>query len=260
VYSELEKTVHDCRTTTASKYFKKGVAYHNQGTIYFNQGDYSRWIAYVELAIREDRTLKHKGQAHRDLVTSVDSICEFISSDLNLDTNFSHINPKAVIARLIEGEKYRLIRIMLEFQHGLKDMRSLAVRDTAETNIMRICKLTETYLKRKLGKSKTLNPLIQNAFTNSTARISKAGHDWLKDWQTNWLNGKMTDYRSIRDDTKIEQALKFRRDSVTQAFNMLTLLRNFTAHIHNDNSILFRKYAECFNICVRAFLYSVRHV
>jgi hypothetical protein len=142
-------------------------------------------------------------------------------------------------------------------------MRSLAVKDTAETNILKLCKLTENYLKQKLKLKThniTLNPLIQHGFKKNTARISKEGIDWFKEWEKNWLNLGHTRYENSQDDWKIETVVKSKDDSVAKAFKLLSVIRNFTAHIYNQKSILFKKYEECFILCLKALIYTLKYV
>jgi len=260
VYSELERTVYECRRITGSKHFNIALALHNQGIRYFLQRNHDRGIALIQLASKEDRKIKHHGQAEKDLKNMLDVVCGFIRGVLRGDPNFDHLDPKKLVRRLREDEKFRLVGIVYNFSNGLKDTRSLAVRDIAETNIMRTCKLTETYLKRKLKLAKTLNPLIQDAFKNNPAKCSRIGNDWYQDWCTNWLKGGYTKYETHRDDNKIQLALNSQDDSVAKAFKLLTLLRNFTAHIYNEKSILFKRYDECFKLCLRALTYTISYV
>lgn len=213
----------------------------------------------IQLAFKEDKKLKHRGQAAKDLEEFLDSVCRFVKDHLHGDPNFDFLDPKRLVRRL-RKEKYRLVGIVCEFQFGLKDMRSLAVKDAAETNILRICKLTETYLKQKLGIAATLNRLIKDAFRNNVGKRSRTGVDWHHQW-IQWLNiPKASNYASHRDDNKIRNILNAQDDSALKAFKLLSLVRNFTAHIYNEKSILFKRYDECFGLCLKALMYTIHYV
>jgi hypothetical protein len=40
---------------------------------------------------------------------------------------------------------------------------------------------------------------------------------------------------------------------------LLSLVRNFTAHIYNEKSVLFERYEDCFNHCLKALVYTIRY-
>lgn len=254
VFSALEQTIDKCRRITGAVDFSKGLALYYQGGAYIFQKNPSRGISLIELALEEDKELAHRGEAERYLRRMSADACRYMIDLLSYDRNYASLDPTRIIDRL-GNDRYRLMAIMFEYHNRLTDLRSLRVKDDAETSIMRICKLTEYYLKNKLRKAVELSPLIESAFSHDKHRFS---------WYTKWARWKSdrgaTSYASAGDDAKIEGILQSSDDSVLKSFKLLCLLRNFTAHIYNEQSILFDRYEECFKACLGALMYTVNYV
>jgi hypothetical protein len=254
VFSRLEQTVHECWEITGAIDFSKGLAFYNQGVAYIFQENFFRGISLIQLAQEADKDLAHHGAAEKALQSWSASACNFIRDLLNHDQDYRALEPATILDRL-GNDRYRLMAIVVEYQTRLRDWRSLAVKDAAEANIMRICKLTEYYLKKRLRKAVELSPLIQSAFSHDKRRFP-----WYAKW-AQWKNkGGATSYSSASDDAKIESILQSSDDGVLKSFKLLCLLRNFTAHIYNEESILFDRYEECFKACLGALMYTVNYV
>jgi len=180
--------------------------------------------------------------------------CSYMMDLLSYDRCYASLDPTRILDRL-GNDRYRLMAIVFEYHNRLTDLRSLRVKDDVETNMMRICKLTEYYLKNRLRMAVELSPLIESAFSHDKRRFP---------WYAKWVQWKSdrgaTSYASASDDAKTESILQFSDDSVLKSFKLLCLLRNFTAHIYNEQSILFDRYEECFKACLGALMYTVNYV
>lgn len=254
VFSRLEQTIDECREITGAEDFSRGLAFHNQGVAYIFQKNFFRGISLIQLAQEADRDLAHHGAAEKALQSWSASACNYIRDTLSYDQDYRALEPTTILDRL-GNDRYRLMAIVVEYQTRLKDWRSLAVKDAAEANIMRICKLTEYYLKKRLRKAVELSPLIETAFSDDERRFP-----WYRKW-AQWKNEPgATRYSSASDDAKIESILQSGDDGVLKSFKLLCLLRNFTAHIYNEKSILFGRYDECFQACLGALMYTVNFV
>jgi hypothetical protein len=254
VFSALEQTIDECREITGAEDFSTGLAFHNQGAAYIFQENFFRGISLIQLAQEEDKLLAHHGAAEKALQSWSTSACNYIRDALSYDQNYRALEPTTILNRL-GNDRYRLMAIVVEYQTRLKDWRSLAVKDAAETNIVRICKLAEYYLKTKLGKTDPLPALIEIAFSKH-----KESCLWFNKWKK-WKDNKgATTYSSRSDDVKISSILDSSDHTIAKSFELLCLLRNFTAHIYNEQSVLFDRYEECFKTCLGALMYTVNYV
>lgn len=254
VFSALEQTLQKCRDITGAVDFSKGLAFFYQGRILICQENFTRGVALIQLAWEEDKELTHRGAAEKILEDWSDDACKYIKELLSCNPEYDALDPLTILNRL-GNERYRLMAIITDYQTRLTDWRSLALKDAAETNMMRICKLTEYYLKTKLNVSDMLGPLIEKAFSKD-----KELFPWFQQW-ANWKSTRgSADYRYPRDDTKIKTILESTDSTILKAFKLLCLLRNFTAHIYNEQSILFDMYEECFKACLGALMYTVNYV
>lgn len=78
-----------------------------------------------------------------------------------------------------------------------------------------------------------LTNLIQQAFPSSTYPSRKA-------WQY-WVESVSPSYEDPRDEKKIAEILYSRTTGYeARMFEMLCLMRNFTAHLFNDRSMIFQ--------------------
>ena len=254
IYSALGKTIQECRDITDAVDFSNGLAFYNQGMVQMLQDNFGRGVALIQLAWEEDKELVHHGEAEKRLEEWSSEFCSLILDLFRDDQHFNKMEPTNILSRL-GNEKYRLMAIVIDHNTRLKDWRSLAIKDAAETNILRICKLTEYYLKTKLPRSDELPAMIEFAFSKNKKLFS-----WFKKW-AKWKGAKgATSYRYPTDDSKIIDILDSPDDSVLKSFKLICLLRNFTAHIYNERSILFRRYEDCFKTCLKALMYTINYV
>jgi hypothetical protein len=254
VFSALEQTIDKCRRITGAVDFSKGLAFYYQGGAYLFQKNTSRGISLIELAFEEDKELAHRGEAERYLGRMSADACKYMIDLLSYDRGHASLDPTRMLDRL-GNDRYRLMAIIFEYQLRLTDLRSLKVKDDAETNIMRICKLTEYYLKTKLGKTGTLAELVEVAF-----RKDGKSPVWWREWKCWKDTPRANEYRARNDDAKIESILDSSDHTTAKSFQLLCLLRNFTAHIYNEQSVLFDRYEECFKACFGALMYTINHV
>jgi len=254
IYSSLEKTMQACRDVTGAVDFSKGLALFLQGIALILQGNFSRATALIQLAWEEDKDLAHLGEAEKVLKESSANACKYAKFLLRDEQEYASIETSTILERL-ENERFRLFAIINEYVIRLKDMRSLSVKDAAETNIMRICKLTEYYLKTKVKKSYELSRLVETAFSKD-----KKSFPWFQEWAEWKSTPNATKYRHPSDDSKINHILDSDDNAVLKSFKLLCLLRNFTAHIYNEKSVLFDRYEESFKACLAALMYTINYV
>jgi hypothetical protein len=263
VYSKLEEVITECGNITDSIHFSNGLAFHNQGIAHIHLLNYNRGVSLIQLAWEEDKKLKHLGAAERYSQILIDRACNLIDIILRKDPIFSFIDAKKLLGRL-GIQKYRLMGIILEHKNRIKNVGSLAVIDSAEINIMRICKLIEYHLKIKKNDQNfiELGSLIETFFSNQSNRQR---FQWYKEW-ANWKNKQWRDktrassYFKPEHDEKIKDILDSSDDSILKSFKLIYLLRNFTTHFYNEKSILYKRYEECFQHCIKALMYTLHYI
>jgi hypothetical protein len=259
VYYDMSETIDECTQLTKFK-FDKGFEYANLSIAEVGLRNLDQGFAHMELAKAEDDRIGHKkGVAATHLQYIFDKAYMWINSLSAKSTNSTKTSTICE-TKLEWTEKCRLAKSMWKFQIRIKDNRSSLNNEDLERNLVNICKIVENYLRRKNPipgldpRRQTLTPLVNHAFE---------GYGWLEDWRA-FRDDKKLDYSDPEiDDMKLVSLFSDEsRIHEANIFLAVCMIRNFGAHIYNDQSALFsrEKYDTAFSMCVEALMYTLSHV
>jgi hypothetical protein len=254
-YLHVYGTIDECKEHTNYP-FDHGFEFFNAGLSNLRLDVYERGVSLIELADVEDKEIKNVTGAAVQFLKAMMEVA-WNSCDEIASSSYLLLSPtRELVARMNESEKYRLFLIVLRTREDYGDYRGYITKDELERNLGSIAKLTEAYLRRRLSGETTLASAILQLFPVSR-------YPWRRTWQT-WLNGRGNTYLGSADDAKIGTILTDTTSSTEDTmFKLLCLMRNFTAHMFNDQSVIFKDketYRAAFRYCLTAFLYSVNEI
>ena len=253
-YSHLNYTLEMCSRLTDYP-FDRGLALFNAGLAYLQIGGvFEEGLGYVELAQIEDADIRHHAGMAASTLDKIKELAWQFCDELSTKSGLMLKSASKLVTRLNESEQFRLLLIVLRYQSKGSDHRGYLAKDMLEKNLNSVGKLTEAYLKRATSKDLMLKNLIEQAFQST--------YCWRRIWQT-WTDTVKPSYASAADEKKISDILADKTSPYeAKMFEMLCLMRNFTAHLFNDRSIVFQTtdYETVFSMCLCAFLYSLDKV
>jgi len=258
VYYHMLETIDECSKITRPRYeFDKGLEYNNLSIAEYGLRNLEAVFSHMGLAQVEDQRIGNTRGAARQNLQFIFDKAYALMDELIAATPMPIPPDSRFICeeKLVWTERCRLAKSVLKFDFRIKDHRSSLNNEDLERNLYNICKVTESYLKRRspdLEMSKqNLSLLIPHAFEGKCS--------WYKEWEPE--SKKYVDRE--KDDKRLIQVLFDRsRNYLANAFLVLSITRNFSAHILNDESELFLEtnYPRAFSMCLLALMYTLTSV
>jgi hypothetical protein len=261
VYWDMLETTEECAKLTGHM-FHKGFEHANLSIAELGLRNLDEAFSNMELAQAEDDRVGHKtGVAKLNLQYILDDA--YASIDVLMAESEPQNIPKAGVLceeKLEWAEKSRLAKSMWKFQRRIRDNRSSLNNDDLERNLLNISKIVENYLKRRKpipaldSRRQTLGNLVKHAFK---------GCKWLEEWSAFSEDEGLGYFDPDADDKKLIDILSDKsRSHEANIFLALCIIRNFGAHIFNDQSRLFseQEYDMAFSMCIEALMYAIGHV
>jgi len=257
IYRSMLETTEKC-IQISRHHFDKGLEYCNLSIAELLLGNLETAFSHMELALVEDERIGHTtGVARPNLESIVSRACEIV--DDMMKTSYFHDLPDAtsLFTKLDWPLKCRLTKTLWKFHHRIRDDRSSLNKEDLERNLLNLCKVTENYLKEKFPKLRsehqTLSPLIDHAFGSDEVKYS-----WLAEWKP---IPKKYDGSADSEKRLIDSLSDKTRKYETNIFLVLCVIRNFSAHVFNDQSDLFLEanYDKAFSMCIEALMYTLAY-
>jgi hypothetical protein len=259
VYRRMLVTTQECINLTGYP-FDKGFEYANLSVSEIGLGNYEASFSHLELARIEDDRIGHEtGVAKSNLENVVFENAYVWAAHMTSQFTIQHVRTMCK-AKLDWTEICRFAKAMWKSQFRIADHRSSLNNEDLERNLVNICKIVESYLKRRHPlpetppHKQTLRKLIEYAFSS---------HSWYKNW-TDFVQYNDLDYADPKvDDMKLAIILTDEsRSRQTNMFLALCIIRNFGTHAFNDESVLFleKEYAIAFSMLVEALMYTIANI
>jgi hypothetical protein len=260
VYWDMLQTTEEYTKLTGHR-FHEGFEYANLSVAEIGLRNLDEAFSNMELAQAEDDRVGHKkGVAKANLQFILDQAYGLIDL-LMLRSQLRGIQKASVLceAKLDWAGKARLAKSMWKFHRRIRDKRSSLNNDDLERNLLNTSKIVENYLKRRKPipdidpRRQTLGHLVKHAFR---------GYKRLDEWNTFSGNEGLGYFDPDTDDKKLIGVLTDEsRSHEAIIFLALCIIRNFGAHIFNDQSHLFaeNEYDTAFRMCVEALMYALGH-
>lgn len=255
IFFDMLQVAEDC-SRIAEHRFDKGLEYANLSVAEVGLRNLDEGFSHMELAQAEDDMIGHKGVAKQNLQYIFDKAYATIDT-LVAESPLSSLPKSSTICEpnLKWTEKCRLAKAVWKFNFRIRDNRSSLNNEDLERNLLNVCKVAENFLKRKFPraprKDQKLTPLISYAF--------RGKRDLYKEWDS----VSKEYYDPLGDDERLIQILFDQsRSYLANAFLVLAIARNFSAHIFNDESNLFLEtnYTKAFSMCIGALMYILGNV
>lgn len=259
VYRQMLVAIQQC-TELTGYLFDKGFEYTNLSVCEIGLGNYEASFSHLELAKVEDGVIGHDtGVAESNLENVVFENAYRLAA--HMTSQFTIQNVRTMCKQKLNWtEICRFAKAMWKSQFRIVDHRSSLNNEDLERNLVNVCKIVESYLKRKHPLPETpphkqmLRNLVEYAFNS---------HPWYRDWM-DFARCHDLGYADPKvDDMKLASVLSDKsRSRQTNMFLALCIIRNFATHTFNDNSVLFHKkeYDIAFSMVVEAFMYTIANV
>ena len=258
IYSSMLETTKEC-IQISSYPFDKGFEYSSLSITELGLGNLEKAFSHMELALVEDERIDHTtGVARQNLEWIVSRACEIIDDMMKTSILLNIPSAASLFAKLDWPLKCRLAKTLWKFHDRIRDEGSSLNNEDLERNFLNLCKIVENYLRSKFPnlepKDQTLGPLIDHAFGSNRLK-----HSWYAEWKP---FPKRYDSSADSENRLIDLLSDKTRRYETNIFLALYIVRNFSAHILNDQSDLFLEanYDKAFSMCVEALMYALTHV
>jgi len=257
VYQSMLETTKECIRISKHS-FDKGFEYSNLGITEFALGNLEKGFSHMELALIEDERIGNVDGVAKSHVGQIVSGAYQMIDDLMRTSSLLNMPSAAVLfTRLDWSLKCRLAKSLWRFHYRLRDSRSSLNKDDLEGNLLSVCKVVENYLKAKLPKPtpdhRKLGQLIDVAFSRDQGK-----HPWYSEWNRipKGYDGSTESERRLIGSLS-DKARRYE----TNIFLVLSIIRNFSAHIFNDQSDLFLEanYDKAFSMCIEALMYTLAY-
>jgi len=258
IYWHMIETTEECARITGYE-FDKGLEYSSLSVAELGLRNFEQSFAHMELADIEDKRIGHtKGLARKNLEWIVDRSYEQIDELMHISGLLGIPDAKSLCNKSLEwAEKCRLAKCLWQYGLRIADNRSSVNNEALERILLNVCRIVENYLKRK-------NPDPNRPKHEQTLCGVLIPHSFRSMvWFASWNKEPKTYADPSTDDMRLANILfDTSRPYEANIFLALCVIRNFGAHVFNDNSALFvkRNYDKAFLMCVEALMYTLQHV